>query len=168
MKVECSHLPELSEDFGWWAANTVGKKATLVLSFLKSWPTMKLEVINTVQSFRCDLSFTHRCSTCCYSATREAPPGSCRTGRREPKPVWRCNTHSHEEWSADWHSQDLQMHTSTPRCYLGTYTFSVLKRYTADLTKFNDFCRNYVWIVCHKNLWSDTSNIKLNYRNINV
>lgn len=30
--------------------------------------------------------FAHRCSTCCCSATTAAPPGSCRTGRRGPRP----------------------------------------------------------------------------------
>ena len=54
--------------------------------------------------------FTDLCSTCCCSATRAAPPGSCRRGRRGPRPGWRCSKHSHAGSSPGWHSPDLQRH----------------------------------------------------------
>lgn len=52
-----------------------------------------------------------RCSMCCYSVTRATPPGSCRPGRKAPRPGWRCSKRSRAGSSPGWRIRDLCGHT---------------------------------------------------------
>lgn len=69
-----------------------------------------LDVHKTALPAPLDALITDLCSRCCYSVTTAAPPGSCGTGRRGPRPGWLCSTRSHAGSSPGWHSQDLQRH----------------------------------------------------------